>query len=79
MECGPLRRPITYSGGGNDLNSLQTAIIQSFEGLTGIRSSHIALLQIKSDTHADYIDALSSSMVVDDNSLVRVITYDGVS
>ena len=79
MECGPLRRPVTYSSGGNDLDNLKTAIVQSYRGLTGILAGHISLLQIKSDKYGDYIDALSSSMVIKDNSLVRVITYDSVS
>ena len=78
VECGPFHRPLSYSTAGNELSNLRDAIVRAFGGLTGLQQSHIAVLQVKSDEHADYVDQLSSSPI-DDNGRVKVILYHGVS
>ena len=76
VECGPLCQSLTYSTVGNESSNLQAAIVQAFGGLTGLRSSHIAVLQVKKND--EYIDQLASSPI-ENNSRVKVIPYEGVS
>ena len=76
VECGPLCRPLTYSTVGNESSNLRAAIVQAFGGLTGLRSSHIAVLQVKNND--GYIDQLASSPI-GNSSRVKVIPYEGVS
>ena len=78
VECGPLRRPLTYSTVDNELNNLRAAIVQAFGRLTGLQSSHIAVLQVKSKDCDEYIDQLASSPI-ENNSRIKVILYEGVS
>ena len=77
MGCGPLRRRVTYPSAGIDTENLQASIVQAFGNLTGILSTNIALLQIKS--FGEYMDVLSPSQNIPDNSFVKVVTYKGVS
>ena len=77
MECGPLRRLVTYPNRGNDTENLKNAIVQAFRGPTGLLLGHIAVLQVKSELWDEYIDVTDAS-AVPDGSKVKVVTY-GVS
>ncbi len=79
VECGPLRRYVNFTSEGNDHKNLIAAIVQSFGSLTKLQASHIAILQKKSMQYNDYIDILSTVAEIDDNSVVKVIPYEGVS
>ena len=79
VECGPLRRIITYPAVGNELNSLKSAIVQSFKSLTGLQITNIAVLQVKSKEYGYYVDTFSTFSVLVNNSMVRVVPYEGVS
>ncbi len=79
VECGPLRRYVNFTSEGHDHNNLIAAIAQSFGSLTKLEASHIAILQKKSKQYKDYIDILSTVAAIDDNSVVKVIPYEGVS
>jgi len=78
VECGELRRPITYTSGGDESVNLKNAIVQSFGGLTQLQLSQIAMLQVKSSTSDKYMDLLSPTPIPS-NSSVKVVTLNGVS
>jgi len=79
VECGPLRRLVKYSAIGNVVNNLKSAIVQSFGTLTGLQITNIAVLQLRSMEYGYYIDDLSEFSVLANNSMVRVVPYEGVS
>ena len=78
VECGPLRRLVTYSNRGNDTENLKNAIVQAFREPTGLLLDHIAVLQVKSELWDEYIDVTDASADIPDGSKVKVVTY-GVS
>ena len=75
VECKPLRRPLTNSTADNELNNLQAAIVQVFGGLTGLRSSHIAVLQVNSQDYDEYIKDQLASSPIENKSRIKVIPY----
>ena len=78
MECGELRRPITYTSGENGFVNLKDAIVQSFGGLTQLQLGQIAILQVKLSLEDDYTDLLSLTSI-SNYGFVKVITWNGVS